>query len=162
MVELITFETMTNAKNSYAGYRHLRIDGRRDHLWRAVDQDGCVLDIPVQPCRDPRAAKRFFRKLLKGLRYVPRVIVTDPLKSDEVTRNERIPGIEHRPHQGLNNRAEWSHPPTRQRERQRRRFKSTGHAQRLLSAHGPINNPRSTTCFVFFATESKKTEIRVK
>lgn len=119
---------------------YLSINGRRYYLWRAVDQDGYVLDILVQPRRDKRAAKRFFRKLLKGLCYVPRVLVTDKLKSYEAARKELIPGIEHRQHKGLNNRAELSHQPTRQRERQMRRFKSPGQAQRFLSAHGPINN----------------------
>lgn len=118
---------------------YLSLNGRRYYLWRAVDQDGYVLDILVQPRRDKRAAKRFFRKLLKGLRYVPRVIITDKLKSYEAARKELIPGVEHRQHKGLNNRAELSHQPTRQRERQMRRFKSPGHAQRFLSAHGPIN-----------------------
>ncbi len=74
-----------------------------------------LIGILVQSRRDQHAAKRFFHKLLKGLRYVPRVIVTDPLKSDEAARKERIPEVEHRPHQGLNNRAERSHPPTRRR-----------------------------------------------
>jgi len=119
---------------------YLSINGRRYYLWRAVDQDGYVLDILVQSRRDKRAAKRFFRKLLKGLRYVPRVIITDKLKSYEAARKELIPGVEQRQHKGLNNRAELSHQPTRQRERQMRRFKSPGHAQRFLSAHGPINN----------------------
>lgn len=119
---------------------YLRINGRQYYLWRAVDQDGYVLDIVVQPRRDKRAAKRFLRKLLKGLRYVPRVMVTDKLKSYEAARKELIPGVEHRQHKGLNNRAERSHQPTRQRERHMRRFKSPGHAQRFLSAHGPINN----------------------
>ena len=72
--------------------------------------------------------------------YVPRVIITDKLKSYEAARKEVMPGVEHRQHKGLNNRAELSHQPTRQRERQMRRFKSPGHAQRFLSAHGPINN----------------------
>ncbi len=119
---------------------YLSINGRRYYLWRAVDQDGYVLDILVQPRRDKCAAKRFFRKLLEGLCYVPRVIITDELKSYEAARKELIPGVEHRQHKGLNNRAELSHQPTRQRERQMRRFKSPGHAQRFLSAHGPINN----------------------
>jgi putative transposase len=119
---------------------YLRINGHRYYLWRAVDQDGHVLNVRVQSRRNKRAAQRFFRKLLKGLGYVPRVIITDPLKSDGAARKELIPGVEHRPHQGLNNRAERSHPPTRQQERQMRRFKSPGHAQRFLSAHGPINN----------------------
>lgn len=118
----------------------LTINGRHHYLWRAVDQDGYVLDILVQPRRGQHAAKRFFRKLLKGLRYVPRVIITDKLKSDEAARKELIPGVEHRQHKELNNRAELSHQPTRQRERQMRRFKSPGHAQRVLAAHGRINN----------------------
>jgi putative transposase len=119
---------------------YLSINGQRFYLWRAVDQDGYALDILVQSRRNKHAAQRFFRKLLKGLGSVPRVIITDQLKSDEAARKELMPGVEHRPHQGLNNRVELSHPPTRQRERPRRRFKSPGHAQRFLSAHGPINN----------------------
>ena len=79
-------------------------------------------------------------KLLKGLRYVPRVLVTDQLKSYGAAKAQVMPGVEHRQHKGLNNRAEVSHQPTRQRERQMRRFKSPGQAQRFLSAHGPINN----------------------
>lgn len=117
---------------------YLSINGRRYDLWREVDQDGYVLDILVQPRRNQRAAKRFFRKLLKGLRYVPRIIITDQLKSYEAACKELMPSVEHRQHKGLNNRAELSHQPTRQRERPMRRFKSPGHAQRFLSAHGPI------------------------
>jgi putative transposase len=116
------------------------INGERHYLWRAVDQDGQVLDILVQKHRDQRAAKRFFRKLLKGLRYVPRLIVTDKLGSYGVARWELLPGVAHCQDRRLNNRAEVSHQPTRQRERQMRRFKSPRHAQRFLSVHGPINN----------------------
>jgi putative transposase len=116
----------------------LSINGERQSLWRAVDQDGHVLDILVQRRRDKHAAKKFFRKLLKGLTYVPRVIITDQLKSYEAAKREILPGVEHRQHRYLNNRAENSHQPTRQRERTMRRFKSAGHAQRFLSAHGPI------------------------
>jgi putative transposase len=116
----------------------LSINGERQYLWRAVDQDGHVLDILVQRRRDKHAAKKFFRKLLKGLTYVPRVIITDQLKSYEAAKREILPGVEHRQHRYLNNRAENSHQPTRQRERTMRRFKSAGHAQRFLSAHGPI------------------------
>ena len=119
---------------------YLRINGQRDYLWRAADQDGDVLDIRVQPRRDQRAAQRFFRKRLKRLRDVPRVIITDPLKSHEAACKALIPGVEHRQHKGLNNRAKLSHQPTRQRERQRCRFKSPGHAQRVLSAQGPMNH----------------------
>jgi putative transposase len=116
----------------------LTIKGERHYLWRAVDQDGNVLDILVQRRRDKRAAKKFFRKLLKGLAYVPRVIVTDKLKSYGAAKREILPGVEHRQHRYLNNRAENSHQPSRQRERRMQRFKSSGHAQRFLSAYGPI------------------------
>ena len=57
----------------------VKITGQIHYLWRAVDQAGVVLDILVQPHRDKAAAKRFFRKLLKGLQYVPRVLITDKL-----------------------------------------------------------------------------------
>jgi putative transposase len=116
----------------------LTINGARHYLWRAVDQDGHVLDILVQSRRHKKAAKKFFRKLLKGLMYVPRVIITDKLKSYGAAKREMLPGVEHRQHRYLNNRAENSHQPTRQRERRMQRFKSPGHAQRFLSAYGPI------------------------
>jgi putative transposase len=104
-----------------------------------VDQYGNVLDILVQRRRDKNAAKKFFRKLLKGLQYVPRVIITDRLGSYSAAKAEVMPGVEHRRHKGLNNRAENSHQPTRLRERVMRRFKSAGHAQRFLSAFGIIS-----------------------
>src|SRR5215475_12183478 len=116
----------------------LTIKGEHHYLWRAVDQDGNVLDILVQRRRDKRAAKNLFRKLLKGLRYVPRVIVTDKLKSYGAAKREILPGVEHRQHRYLNNRCENSHRPTRQRECRMQGFKSAGHAQRFLSAYGPI------------------------
>jgi putative transposase len=116
----------------------LTIHGKRHYLWRAVDQDGHVLDILVQRRRDKHAAKKFFRKLLKGLRYVPRVIVTDQLRSYGAAMSEILPSVEHRQHRYLNNRAENSHQPTRQRERRMQRFKSPAHTQRFLSAYGPI------------------------
>jgi putative transposase len=103
-----------------------------------VDQDGNVLDILVQRRRDKTAATKFFRKLLKGCRYVPRVIVTDRLKSYGAAKREMLPGLEHRQHRYLNNRAENSHQPTRQRERRMQGFKSPGQAQRFLAAYGPI------------------------
>jgi putative transposase len=119
----------------------LTINGDRHYLWRAVDQDGTVLDILVQRRRDTKAAKQFFRKLLKGCQYILRVIVTDKLKSYGAAKREILPGVEHRQHRYLNNRAENSHQPTRQRERRMQRFKSSGHAQRFLSAYGPIAQP---------------------
>src|SRR4030095_15817500 len=100
--------------------------------------EGVVLDILVQSHRTKKAAKKFFRKLLKGLTYVPRVIITDKLKSYGAAKREILPGVEHRQHRYLNNRVENSHQPTRQREQRMQRFKSPGHAQRFLSAYGPI------------------------
>jgi putative transposase len=116
----------------------LTINGKRYYLWRAVDQDDNVLDILVQCRRNRKAAKKFFRKLLKGLHYVPRVVITDKLKSYGAAKREILPGVEHRQSRYLNNRCENSHRPTRQRERRMQRFKSAGHAQRFLSAFGPI------------------------
>jgi putative transposase len=116
----------------------LTIQGERYYLWRAVDQEGHVLDILVQRRRDKHAAKTFFRKLLKGCQYVPRVLVTDRLKSYGAAKREMLPGLEHRQHRYLNNRAENSHQPTRQRERRMQGFKSPGQAQRFLAAYGPI------------------------
>jgi putative transposase len=116
----------------------LTINGERYYLWRAVDQDGNILDILVQRRRDKTAAKKFFRKLLKGSTYAPRVIITDKLKSYGAAMRELLPGVEHRQHRYLNNRAENSHQPTRQRERRMQGFKSPGHAQRFLSVYGPI------------------------
>ena len=118
----------------------IRIRGEQHYLWRAVDQDGNVLDILVQSRRSAAAAARFFRKLLKGLRYVPRVIVTDKLKSYAAAKREILPRVEHRQSRYLNNRAEVSHQPTRRRERQMKRFKSARHAQRFLSTHSRIHN----------------------
>ena len=118
----------------------ITMNGKHHYLWRAVDQEGFTLDILVQSRRNTKAAKRFFRKLLKGLHYVPRVLITDKLKSYAAAKKTVMPGVEHRQHKGLNNRAELSHQRTRQQERQMRRFKSPRQAQRFLSAHGPINN----------------------
>src|ERR671926_705590 len=116
----------------------ITINGQTHYLWRAVDQDGNVLDILVQHRRNKAAAKKFFRKLLSGLQYVPRVLITDKLASYGAAKREVLPSVEHRQHQGLNNRAENSHQPTRERERRMRRFTSPGHAQRFLAAYGPI------------------------
>ena len=118
----------------------IKIAGKKHWLWRAVDQDGTVLDILVQSRRDKRAAKRLLRKLLKKQMRPPRVLITDKLPSYGAAKGEVMPSIEHRKHKGLNNRAENSHQPTRRRERQMKRFKSAGQAQRFLSAHDQINN----------------------
>ncbi|OSP43421.1 IS6 family transposase [Streptomyces sp. 13-12-16] len=117
----------------------IKINGRLQYLWRAVDQDGHVLDILVQNRRDKAAARRFFRRLLKKTRTVPRVIITDKLRSYGAAHREVMPSVEHRPHKGLNNRAENSHQPTRQRERAMKNFRSVGGAQRFLSAFSGIS-----------------------
>jgi putative transposase len=87
----------------------IRIRGKLHYLWRAIDQDGNALDILVQSRRSAKAAKRFLRKLLKSLQYVPRVIVTDNLSSYAAAKREILPGVEHRQSRYLNNRAEVSH-----------------------------------------------------
>ncbi|MCZ1021144.1 IS6 family transposase [Streptomyces noursei] len=117
----------------------IKINGVIHYLWRAVDQDGNVLDILVQPRRNAKAAKKFFRRLLKELEYVPRVIVTDRLRSYDAAHRTVMPSVEHRSSKYLNNRAENSHQPTRQRERTMRRFRSAGGAQRFLSAFSGIS-----------------------
>ena len=116
----------------------IRIQGELHYLWRAVDQNGAVLDILVQSRRNAKAAKRFFKRLLRGLQFSPRAIVTDKLKSYGAAKREVMPHVEHRQSRYLNNRAENSHQPTRRRERQMQRFKSPGQAQRFLFAHSFI------------------------
>jgi hypothetical protein len=115
----------------------VKINGTTHCLWRAVDQHGDVLDILMQSRRNAVAAKRFFRKLLKGLQYVPWVIVTDQLGSYQVAHRELLPSVTHRRWRYLN-RAENSHQPTRIREPVMKRFASPGQAQRFLSAFGGI------------------------
>jgi putative transposase len=117
----------------------IRIQGVQHYLWRAVDQYGVVLYILVQPRRDAKAAKRFFRRLLKGLQYVPRVIVTDKLRSYGVARRKLLPKVEHRQSRYLNNRAENSHRPTRRQERQMQRLKLPEQAQDFLFPHAFIH-----------------------
>ena len=116
------------------------IQGRRQYLWRAVDQDGDVIDILVQSRRDRRAATRFLRKLLKGQGREPRRLITDKLRSYAAAHRIVMPSVVHSTRQYENNRAEVSHQPTRQRERQMRRFKSAAHAQRFLSVYGFVLN----------------------
>jgi putative transposase len=118
----------------------IKIAGVKHWLWRAVDQTGIVLDVLVQSRRDKQAAERLLRKLLKKQMRPPRVMITDKLTSYGAAKRAILPGVEHRQHKGLNNRAENSHQPTRRRERQMKRFKSPGQAQRFLSAHDQINN----------------------
>jgi putative transposase len=115
----------------------VKINGTTGYLWRAVDRHGNVLDILVQSRRNAVAAKRLFRKLLKGLHYVPQVIVTDQLGSYQLAHRELLPSVTRRRWEYLN-RADNSHQPTRIRERVMKRFASPGQAQRFLSAFGGI------------------------
>ena len=116
------------------------ISGRQQYLWRAVDEDGDVLDILVQPRRNRHAAVRFFRTLLKTQRQVPRRLITDKLRSYSAACRTVMPSVLHCTDQYANNRAEVSHQPTRQRERQMRRFKSAAQLQRFASVHGIVQN----------------------
>ena len=117
----------------------IKINGKTPYLWRAVDQHGAVLDILVTSRRDTKAATRFFRKLLKGLEYVPRVLVTDKLGSYHAAQRRILRSVEHRQSKYLNNRAENSHQPTRQRERAIKKFSSPGSSQRFLAAFSGIS-----------------------
>ena len=118
----------------------LKIQGKQHYLWRAVDQDGEVVDVFLQKRRDARAAKRFFKRLLKKLKGEPRKIVTDKLRSYGVAHRELIPDSIHDTSQYANKRAELSHEPTRMRARGMRKFKSMHQAQRFLGAHAAVYN----------------------
>jgi transposase-like protein len=116
------------------------IAGSQFWLWRAVDDEGEVLDLLVQRRRDKTAAVKLMRRLLKKLGFAPAVLVTDRLRSYGAAKAAL--GLSARHEQGLrkNNRAENSHQPVRQRERKMQRFKSPGSAQRFLSLHSAVNN----------------------
>ena len=118
----------------------LRINGHLQYLWRAIDQDGDVIDILVQPRRDRRAAERFFRRLLRGQGREPLRIITDRLRSYSAAIRTSFCHVAHTTGRYANNRMEASHQSTRQRERQMRRFKSASQAQRFLSLHGAVHN----------------------
>ncbi len=118
----------------------VKIQGRQHYLWRAVDQDGEVVDVFLQKRRDARAAKRSFWRLLKKHKGEPRMIVTEKLRSYGVAHKELIPETIHDKSQYTNNRAELSHQPTRVRERGMRRFKSMRQSQRFLDAHASVYN----------------------
>jgi putative transposase len=118
----------------------ITIAGQKHWLWRAVDQEGFVLDVLVQSRRDRKAAKRLLRKLLKKQGRPPHVLITDKLRSYAAAKREIMPGVEHRQHKSLNNRAENSHQPTRRRERIMKRFQSPRQVQRFLSIHDQVAN----------------------
>ncbi len=116
------------------------LQGQRQYLWRAVDQDGDCIDILVQHRRNRRAAERFFRRLLKGQGGKPRWVVTDKLRSYDAAHRTIIPSVHHINHVYANNRAEVSHEPMRQRERAMRGFTFPTQAQRFLTLHGLTQN----------------------
>lgn len=118
----------------------VKIRGQQKYLWRAVDQDGEVVDVFLQSRRDGATAKRFFKRLLRNHGNEPRKIVTDKLKSYGVAHRELVPESIHDTSQYANNRAELSHQLTRIRERGMRRFKSTQQAQRFLGVHAAVYN----------------------
>ena len=118
----------------------VKINGQQHYLWRAVDQDGEVVDVYLQAKRDGAAAKRFFRRLLRSHGGEPRKIVTDKLRSYGVAHRELIPETIHSTEQYENNRAEQSHEATRVRERGMRKFKSTKQPQQFLGAYVAVSN----------------------
>lgn len=118
----------------------VKINGKQHYLWRAVDQDGEVVDVLLQTRRDGAAAKRFFRRLLKSHGGEPRKIITDKLRSYGVAHRQLMPDVVHDTSQYANNRVELSHQPTRVRERGMRRFKSIEQAQLFLGVHAAVFN----------------------
>ena len=118
----------------------VKINGKQRYLWRAVDQDGEVVDVYLQGKRDGAAAKRFFKRLLRSHGSEPRKIVTDKLRSYPVAHRELMPDVIHTAEQYENNRVEQSRESTRVRERGMRRFKSMWQAQRFLGAHAVVSN----------------------
>ena len=118
----------------------VRIAGKRMYLWRAVDQEGEILDLLVQSRRDKRAAVRLMRKLLRKQGFVPRLAVTDKLRSYAAAFQALRLSCRHEQGLRMNNRAENSHQVVRRRERKMQRFKSAGSAQRFLSLHAAVHN----------------------
>jgi putative transposase len=125
-------------------------------LWRAIDQDNNELDILLQKRRNTKAAKRFFKKMLKKYGFTPRVMITDKLRSYKAARKSILKTVEHRSHKRLNNRIENSHENTRLRERQMRKFKSPGGAQRFLSIYGQLLNLLKIPRFKYQASVYKE------
>jgi putative transposase len=118
----------------------VKLNGKQHYLWRAVDQDGEVVDVYLQARRDGAAAKRFFKRLIRSSGGEPRKIVTDKLRSYGVAHRELMPDVIHNTARYANNRAEQSHESTRVRERGMRRFKSSNQAQRFLRVHAAVYN----------------------
>ncbi|EJC75034.1 transposase [Rhizobium leguminosarum bv. trifolii WSM2012] len=139
------YQLRRRSRGNFADKWHLdelvvSIKGRKYWLWRAVDAEGYVLDALLQSRRNKKAALRLMRKLLKRQGVTPRVMVNDKLRSYAAAQAELMPGVKHRSHKGLNNRAENSHLPLRGRERRMMRFKSARQCQRFVSVHGQVAN----------------------
>jgi putative transposase len=132
----------------------ITIAGRKHWLWRAVDQDGYVLDEIIQNRRNTKAAKRLLVRLLKKQGSAPKRMITDKLRSYAAAKHQIMPTLEHRSHKGLNNRAENSHLPLRKRERVMQTFRSTGSLQRFLSAFSAVRN-------LFVPPRSKRTALAI-
>ena len=133
----------------------LTIHGERHSLWRAVEQDDHVLDILGQRRRHTHAAKKCFRQWLTGCQDVPRVLITEKLQRYSAAKRAILPGVEQRQSRSLNHRCENSHRPTRQREWRMQGVKSAGHAQRFLSAYGPIAQHFRPRRHLLSASESR-------
>ncbi len=118
----------------------VKIRGKQHYLWRAVDQDGEVVDVFLQRTRNSQAAKRFFKRLIRSHGKEPRKIVTDKLRSYAVAHRELMPGVVHDTSQYANNRAKQSHEPSQVRERVMRNFKSFRHARLFVGVHAAVHN----------------------
>jgi len=142
----VTYETLRRKReNTFTDKWHIdevriKMKGIGYWLWRLVDTEGEEIEILVQKKRNAKAAVRFLKKALHTVGFLPRVMITDKLKSYEAAKKSILKSTEHRSHKRLNNRCENSHQPTREKERQMRRFKSLASAQRFLSAMGQVNN----------------------
>lgn len=133
----------------------ITVAGKKHWLWRAVDQDGYVLDEIVQSRRNTKAAKRLLTRLLKKQGLPPKRMITDKLRSYRAARRQVLPDVEHRSHKGLNNRAENSHVPLRKRERMMQGFRSSGALQRFVSIFSAARN-------LFVPPSSKRSAFQVR
>jgi putative transposase len=118
----------------------ITIAGRKQWLWRAINQDGYVLDEIVQTRRDTKAAKRLMKRLLKKQGCPPQWMITDKLLSYGTAKGEVMPGVDHWSHKGLNNKAENSHVPLRKREQVMQGFRSPGGLQRFVSVFSAVRS----------------------
>ena len=136
----VTSPTVSPGDIWHLGKVVVTIKSRKFWLWRAVDQNGIVLEEIPQGRRDTAAAKRLLARLMKKHERTPKRIITDKLRSYGAAKRERAPGVEHRSHKGLNNRAENSHLPFRKRERATQGYRSPGILQQFVSIHSSIRN----------------------